>query len=334
MPTLHLKACAVDATIASLLSAGTRETRVHSTFRHAFNCPLEHGLLLAVARVGFATLPGGVFIRRDDWTCLHACGISTGDRVLLGADSIEIPDCGVFIDLRRVPVRRVRRRVDPIASAVEINCRLAAVSSFLGEVLVGVHGSRVDPRAECWHADLREREDGLVAALVSGRASRISAAATNLVGLGPGLTPSGDDFLVGVLLALRLIERCCPPAASAGRLLVAAMECCAGQTTSVSASYLRYAAAGDFAGVPVELACRLISGRDDWILPARRLVSMGATSGLDLAEGIVAGLSAFVDLIWPEVEAELVGPLPSAPQGSRNGESRGHGRADLWRQLS
>ena len=66
------------------------------------------------------------------------------------------------------------------------------------------------------------------------------AAAIQLLGLGPGLTPSGDDLLVGLLITLRHVGTRAAPDRSAQSLLTAA----GGRTTPISQAHLQAAASG------------------------------------------------------------------------------------------
>ncbi|MDP9866718.1 MULTISPECIES: DUF2877 domain-containing protein [Streptosporangium] len=123
-------------------------------------------------------------------------------------------------------------------------------------------------------------------------------AAEQLVGLGPGLTPSGDDMLAGVLVALRHLGT----AAGAGRAvwladwLAAAVTFDArGRTTPISAALLHCAARGQASG-EVLAVLRGLAGRQALEPALQRLLQLGHTSGADLAWGLRIGLAAVVNL--------------------------------------
>lgn len=117
-------------------------------------------------------------------------------------------------------------------------------------------------------------------------------AATLLVGLGPGFTPSGDDVLGGLLLALT----------SAGRIglrdaLWQALEPELDALT-VPASAMHLSAAADgMAGEPVHLLLNAILRDDVESLPAhlQRVAAIGHTSGWDCLAGLVMGLEALAE---------------------------------------
>lgn len=123
-------------------------------------------------------------------------------------------------------------------------------------------------------------------------------AAEQLVGLGPGLTPSGDDVLAGLLVALRHLGG----ATGAGRavwladwLAAAVTFDVRGRTTPISAALLHCAARGEASG-EVLAVLRGLSGRQSLEPALRRLLQLGHTSGADLAWGLRIGLAAVIDL--------------------------------------
>lgn len=123
--------------------------------------------------------------------------------------------------------------------------------------------------------------------------------AESLVGLGPGLTPSGDDVLAGLLLALRLLGGAIRGGTRAVWLadwLGAAVTChAADRTTSVSATLLHCAARGQ-AAAEVATLLRAFAGQEAAAPAMARLLAVGHTSGADLAWGLAAGCRASLGL--------------------------------------
>src|SRR5690606_28410956 len=135
----------------------------------------------------------------------------------------------------------------------------------------------------------------LAEACAAGDLAGAVEAAERIVGLGPGLTPSGDDILCGLLVSLRLVG----DAVRHGRRAVwladwlgAAVTADAGtRTTALAATLLHCAAAGG-AGAEVAAVLRGVAGHEPPALPVRRLLAVGHTSGADLAQGVLAGCRA------------------------------------------
>jgi len=108
--------------------------------------------------------------------------------------------------------------------------------------------------------------------------------AAQLIGLGPGLTPAGDDYLGGVLVGLRWLGR----AAQADSLWRWLEPRLAG-TGPISAAHLRAAAAGQMHEALHQLLDDLAAWEAPDLNPAlERLDRVGHTSGWDALAGIVA----------------------------------------------
>jgi uncharacterized protein DUF2877 len=112
--------------------------------------------------------------------------------------------------------------------------------------------------------------------------------ACRILGLGPGLTPAGDDVVAGALAALALADRLPDDAAEA--VLLAARS----RTTSLSASLLSAASRGQVVPQASRLLHAIAAGKgpDTITEMARGLFLVGATSGHDLALGLAAALTA------------------------------------------
>jgi hypothetical protein len=137
-----------------------------------------------------------------------------------------------------------------------------------------------------------------------GRADVAAAceSARSLVGLGAGLTPSGDDFLVGFLAGAVASGHDAASALSSELARAATLA----QTTDVAASFLRHAARNEFSASVQGVARALLLQQQDVENQAARpgakfsaveretgrLLSFGATSGADCLLGVLSGVSA------------------------------------------
>ena len=110
-----------------------------------------------------------------------------------------------------------------------------------------------------------------------------------LAGLGPGGTPAGDDFLVGVMAAIWLLgDEAVPPIMA---------DTAAPRTAAVSAAFLRAAGRGEFIASWHTLLEVLAAGDTDRVeKAAKRVESFGASSGADALDGfILAGRCLLAD---------------------------------------
>ena len=111
--------------------------------------------------------------------------------------------------------------------------------------------------------------------------------AVRLVGLGPGLTPAGDDVMAGTMAGLVLLGH---PAAE--RFAAGVYSLAAGRTTELSRALLRHAASGRVSGEYCAVLQGLVGERP--LTPAiAGLLATGSTSGRAMA----LGLCTAIDLV-------------------------------------
>ena len=280
-----------DAVPRRLVHSAAIQMRVHSIYRSVVNIMAADGLL-TVAAPEAGGLPNG--IQADlgpDWRTI---GLQPGMVVQASDARVRLPDAGLEIQLdaalRWSPRFRLadgdtgaatahwRRR----AAETLANARARASAGGFGPLLTedvtsDDHLGTVDVA--------RPIVAALIAALESGDRSRAAEVATGLIGLGPGLTPSGDDALVGIEAALHALDW---PTAGFLGLAVDDVE---DRTTTLAATLLRHAAAGEFAERLHTLLGTLLGSDDEAIAPAiERAAAWGATSGTDCLVGVLIGL--------------------------------------------
>lgn len=110
-----------------------------------------------------------------------------------------------------------------------------------------------------------------------------------LVGLGPGLTPSGDDVLVGAMLAEQIAGSAFGPSLTRGLATRVLGE--VNRTGDVSAHLLGLAAHGHFSARLHGLATALVHPARDLKAALVAALSVGASSGADAAYGLGAALT-------------------------------------------
>jgi hypothetical protein len=112
--------------------------------------------------------------------------------------------------------------------------------------------------------------------------SALREGAAHLAGLGGGLTPAGDDFLVGAMLWVWLTRPAPQP------LCQTLLEAAAPRTTALSAAFLRAAAHGECGASWHALLAVLAEGNDaDLPQAVRAVLDHGHTSGADTLAGFL-----------------------------------------------
>jgi hypothetical protein len=142
--------------------------------------------------------------------------------------------------------------------------------------------------------EIEERSARLARALKQRDPTRICDAVINLLGLGQGLTPSGDDVVMGALAMLVWRARLGDfPVAVIDSLTQAINREAPKHTNVISARLLDYACQGVLYAPAMELGAALLAGASHVIAaPAHRLLAMGGSSGAELARGLLVGLES------------------------------------------
>jgi hypothetical protein len=133
-------------------------------------------------------------------------------------------------------------------------------------------------------------------------------AGERLVGLGEGLTPSGDDFLGGLLFTQRYLDPVYRrPSLDWGAVDAWLAESRA-RTSAISYAILSDLARGHGPEPLHDMVCSITEGAssDQIALHAARLTQIGRTSGWDMLAGAAVGMGVF-----PLIEAHE-GSVPAA----------------------
>ncbi|AYY12953.1 DUF2877 domain-containing protein [Actinobacteria bacterium YIM 96077] len=130
-----------------------------------------------------------------------------------------------------------------------------------------------------------------------GHDQSLDRAVDALLGLGPGLTPAGDDILAGALVTMRALEKATvarrddPRRVTADQLASAVAAAHPhSRTSAVSAGLLAYAARGQCVPQFTALLTALDSPGGDIAAAHRRLLAVGHTSGAALYTGALCAL--------------------------------------------
>ncbi|KEY60498.1 DUF2877 domain-containing protein [Serratia sp. DD3] len=241
-------------------------------FNKAINFLSPHGRLLTLHREGCGLSPMGWEIAAGDFDELSDS--------LLAADDCQLSQAGIQID--DICIYRHHKRLN-----LYLNLRdeipLAPLATLLADepASTGLFGRLQQIVEQPLVAETRELQQKFCAWL-QGQAVDWSA----VVGKGPGLTPSNDDTLVGMLLTAHLDSRvdvaCLPPFFAASQPLHKL-------TTLVSEHYLKFAEQGIFSTALQLLARALIQPRE-LTQSIRDLLNMGHFSGADTLLGIWLGV--------------------------------------------
>jgi hypothetical protein len=288
-----------DAVGRDLVRSGVT-WRVHSVFRAAFNLVSDRRELLGIVTAPAGNGPATLVLSVSDVTWTPQLGdpaTLVGERLVLG-DRLAL-------DLSRAalwdppPIRRALsfgEILDRLESAVGVAAARAPSAGLApllpearrlaGRAPRGLSTTPLDGAAlvvqHAWEA-----LSAIAEAIRRAHWSDVFAPARELSGLGPGLTPSGDDLLVGMALGLRAgLGTLLPELASA---FSAAVE---GRTTDLAEARVRHAVAGRADEAVHSLLVALVDGPRDRLEPAvRSALAYGHSSGADTLVGLIVGLA-------------------------------------------
>lgn len=252
---------------------------VHSAFDRVVNLrPADGPHLFCLAARTVDDAPDTVVL--DTPSC-RPLALRPGDVVSTEAGIVRLPAGGIEL--------AGARPWEPVLP--ELPMRATASAWLRGFLRRRALGDAADPWLAAVRPLLAQRLDGLLAAIRRGDAAGLAHAVDRLVGLGAGLTPSGDDMLVGVTLVAHLPGSALAPACGA---LDGAVAASAGRTTDISHATLAQAAAGRVRESVAALLRAMAGGSTDRQLDGHgdRVAAIGHTSGTD----ILTGLSAALDL--------------------------------------
>ena len=112
-----------------------------------------------------------------------------------------------------------------------------------------------------------------------------------LLGNGPGLTPSGDDFITGFLLIRSIMSA--ERAHDIEKQIQLLEKQATKKTTALSANLIKYAATGQADERLINCAHWLLVGTGDPYRIKKELLSYGSSSGLDALAGMLSALQHF-----------------------------------------
>jgi hypothetical protein len=192
------------------------------------------------------------------------------------------------------PFRSAARRAARAELAPEVFQALAswAAQSAFGCWWIGIDPASVTMAEHVKTSGARQLRR-LVEALRHGDQVQASAAAQRLLGLGPGLTPSGDDALIGLLACWERLDLLLLGGGLRNALLRQLDREAAIATTPVSAEFIHHLARGQVAEPLAELT-EALAGDDPLRITraAAWLAQWGHSSGRDAISGVVALLLA------------------------------------------
>ncbi len=298
----HLEATLITPAARTWL-ARTAEGRVLHVFDGVCNLINSAGYVISIEKPGIGPGPFSLVVlptgrRSGRWTGF-AASVTVEARVVVQLDVIEVGPISAALASAQTWDPRpdwdgVRSDLPGLMTqlpVLEEQIRKHAPSGSFAPLAVGKVQS--DRAYDQFARELIDTAREAAARVFNGLATRnlelVRAGARSLAGLGGGLTPSGDDYLVGIMYAVWTAGGAGEAAAICGQIA----EVAGRRTTPLSRAWLRAAAAGEASSLWHELVGGLVM-RDLRSVQAvtRRMLALGHTSGADSLAGFLQGLQA------------------------------------------
>jgi Protein of unknown function (DUF2877) len=294
LPSAAVLARAANDGRLTALSFGVRVpaqgcAAVHSIFAGAVNIELPGKRLLVLLRAECPNVPHGIRIAAAAWPRLHSC-LRVGDVVHLEPGRLTFCRGDLDVDLSTASLWHLRvagrsidwsdaRVIDTFTTAYRALHRPAA---FAADSAAALYSRRLACVLPC-----------LERALVCLRVHEAGEQLQRLLGLGPGLTPSGDDFIIGCLAGLALSMGDARPRTQFLAKLCRQLEHQLDATTPISRQHLSDACRLQFAQPLAELALALAAGARDVPAKLSAALRIGAYSGADGVRGLLFASQAW-----------------------------------------
>lgn len=277
------------------------EAVVHSAFRHAANLRAARSpVLLTLLSEADIELPQGIRLEAPKGFTLEV--LSPGAQAVCKAGVLTLAD-SLVIDLR--PARNwecdLRSQdadlTSPAVAAAWSHAWQAVKARRAILAAEEIVGGRSSPDPDSIAVLSRRMNEAVRSMLEATRQNDATwvGELTGLIGLGPGLTPSGDDLLMGYLAGLRCATRGKLERQSFLAALCESTIHLSRKTNDISRTYLCLAARGQVSSTLVNLAAAICRGDSSASVSSKADAAMrfGHSSGTEAVKGLLLGLAAW-----------------------------------------
>ncbi|WP_371366705.1 hypothetical protein SRRS_09670 [Sporomusa rhizae] len=266
--------------------------QVHSVFNQTVNISTADSRLYSIAAAHIDNAPHNIRVAAP----MHfsEMGIQPGDKVeatpgklLVGKLTIDLADIVLWESI--LPEFPCKYPANLLEDNTKIMRKCIASNGKSGGLWDVWFSKAACCNQNVFIASLTERAQAFLTALRSKRFDDAYRTGCKLIGLGGGLTPSGDDFCAALLTVMNMPGS--PFSEKYQSLGYRLAEAAVRQTTAISQEMLITAAEGQARENVITLLREVISGSEVTIeAAALKVLQMGSLSGTDWAVGLTAGL--------------------------------------------
>jgi hypothetical protein len=296
----------------------SKKAKVHSVFDHALYIHVGKNSLITVIKNENYISPTSILIKNLGDKSFKSIGVVEGMRVKFDSHSLIFVDNAIAIKLGKASNWVLAQfPTDSPVSLTGINLNLRVLRDAIytcpsreGLVpllenveLYGPIQFFLKPQKPAFSETARPHIDMLMWGLFGGDFHKVINGALSILGLGPGLTPSCDDFLSGLILSLTIggnaLLRGRKKQVDFYRKVSAQIHRVArGKTTIYSENLLDQACHGEGPKAVMELIHSILTKNPNQVASISKIViNMGETSGADIAIGVYYGIRFLISQI-------------------------------------
>ena len=281
---------------------------IHSVFQKAVNLSTREGNLLTIGRKDMEMGPCTLVSSLDDsisWLDFklekgYPVDVTGGGITLLpGLVLAGLPASGIWYpaSLKELPLPGCTEKILDRMALIPVQLKQTNGVEGIGPLIPWI-ARRFFPDGPgpggCGPVDWGAGILSLYRAVASGDLSAVACRSASLAGLGPGLTPSGDDFLCGLMLAFVITCKAFrEPPEKFRDICMTILHSASSLTHTLSRHFLELAAEGLPGETAEEVILYMLGIQEINIEEAvRRMTGWGAFSGFDQLAGILLGIRA------------------------------------------
>jgi hypothetical protein len=278
--------------IESLYSLKRCTGQFHSIFNSCINVTLRDNFLLSLILETKPIHSRAVQIYQNDWFYYRLHQIEPGDKIYLNDDRLEIPSLSLLIPFSRSYIWDPEEWPESHKSSIS---NLWKNAEFIRKVLFDVDEERILSFPGEFKILFQNRIASLRYAVKENSLSKVIDAIAHLIGFGPGLTPSGDDFMVGFISSYHYLKKSkFILSINMNDFVEQILLLYKNKTTFISEMMIYEACKGRFFKPIVELMRNLFfSDQKNSLVSAYRLTKIGSSSGMDILRGIICGIELY-----------------------------------------
>jgi hypothetical protein len=303
----------VSTKLLEAFSRREKQCKIHSQFENATNLEMEDGFIFNLLPEKIPPNPRSLILPESEWEVYRCHLPSVGEEVLLKRKRLEISDRGLNVEFegakpwnplpslpgRPLRMNEIRRNLDALEKTLCADVRHVKEEGPFEERLRDVFEAMSENSRKIFRQRISTASEEIFFHIANREFVNALKDVDKLIGLGPGLTPSGDDLLTGVMGAGAFYSMVCPAISLEVRSLNSQIAVSAFKRTTVFGQImLSDASRGELVQSLGALLQTLLCNREDDSLSgkARRVMAMGESSGKDLLAGVILGMEGFLKL--------------------------------------